>query len=105
MKVRLSRNAFAVILANCTEMYKREAFGILLGKKNGNELYVSNAVPSRAVRNHFNEVEFVGNRTKTLEATLSDLLGRNRQIIGEAGWLALSTITNSTSAHTLLTRK
>ena len=100
MKVRLSRNAFAVILANCTEMYKREAFGILLGKKNGNELYVSNAVPSRAVRNHFNEVEFVGNRTKTLEATLSDLLGRNRQIIGEAGWLALSTITNLTSAHT-----
>src|SRR3989338_4316869 len=83
MKVRLSRNAFAVMLANCIEVYKKEAFGLLVGRKSGGDIYVSNAVPCQAVHSSFNEVKAIGNRTEYLEDALTDILGSSTKVIGD----------------------
>ena len=83
MKVKIGRNAFAIILANCIEVYKKEAFGLLVGKKSGGDIYVSNAVPCQAIRSRFDEVELIGNRAERLEDALTNILGSSTKVIGD----------------------
>ena len=77
MKVRILRDALAVMIANTVEVYKRESYGTLVGEKHNGSVIVRNAVPFQAVKLKFSEVETISDRAGRLEQALETIgLGR-----------------------------
>ncbi len=82
MKVRISGNAFAVMLASGIEVYKKEAFGYLIGKRHDNNLIITNAVPSQSAERRFTSV-LPTDETRQLYDVLSRLDANGSRVIGD----------------------
>lgn len=81
MKVRISGNAFGVMLASSIEVYKKEAFGFLIGRRHNGGLVINNAVPSQSAERGFTEVS-LNDRTNQLRDILSRLGTNGSRVIG-----------------------
>ncbi len=79
MKVKISKDAFVPMVANCVEVYKREAIGLFLGKKQNGNILLTDALSYQAVRQKYSEVETVGNRNHRLEHVI-ETLGQNKVV-------------------------
>lgn len=82
MKIRVSGNAFTIMIASSIEVYKKEAFGFLIGEKSDGNLVINNAVPSQSVERKFTEVSTNG-RTNQLYNILLGLRTNGSRVIGD----------------------
>ena len=82
MKVRISGDAFAVILASGIEVYKREVLGFLIGEVKGNNIAIHNAVPAQSVERKFTEV-VPNERTHRFKDTLAELCTNGTKVVGD----------------------
>jgi len=74
-KAMLSEEAFVAMLASCAEVYDKEAYGMLLGRKSRNMIYIENAVPFQSCRRTSIGVVVVQKAEKRLLSAMNFLTG------------------------------
>src|SRR5437773_853986 len=97
MKVYISSNAFCALLISTVEVYKRECFGLLLGYRDTNNIYiVEHAISYQTANRRHTSVEKNGRASRRMEKFLANL--PHLSLIGDfhshTGWGELKGVGN-----------
>ncbi|HLD33327.1 MAG TPA: Mov34/MPN/PAD-1 family protein [Candidatus Nanoarchaeia archaeon] len=80
-KVFLSRQAFVDLLVSAIEVYKKEAFGLLIGRKENKRYFISDIVPYQSAKRSYDWVNMTSQRINRINFALKHLT--NQQVIGD----------------------
>jgi len=104
MEVYISSNAFWALLISTVEVYKRECFGLLLGYRDTNNIYiVEHAISYQTANRRHTSVEKNGRASRRMEKFLANL--PHLSLIGEfhshTGWGDLKGVANLSSQYVI----
>ncbi len=104
MEVYISSNAFWALLISTVEVYKRECFGLLLGYRDTNNIYiVEHAISYQTANRRHTSVEKNGRASRRMEKFLANL--PHLSLIGDfhshTGWGDLKGVGNLSSQDAL----
>jgi proteasome lid subunit RPN8/RPN11 len=77
----ISQQAFVGMITNAIEVYKKETFGILLGKKHKKHYYVADTIAYQTAKRGYETVNITSNRVNRINLVLKHLT--DQQVIGD----------------------
>ena len=77
----ISRPAFVDLIASALEVYKKEAFGLLIGRKEGARYFISDIIPYQSATRSYEWVNMTSQRINRINFALGHLT--NQEVIGD----------------------